>query len=62
MRGPAGALLAAVVLALLGLLHLILPDRAWQLYRRPQLYPEPGTRVALRVLGVMMIGFAGVVP
>jgi len=52
------AIVAALVLAILGLGHLLLPDLAWRLYRRPQPYPDDSTRFTLRLLGAAMVAFA----
>jgi hypothetical protein len=60
MRGPTAAFLAAGVLAIFGLVHLLDPDRAWRLYRRPA-YPEDSTRFTLRLLGAALLAFAGLV-
>jgi uncharacterized protein YjeT (DUF2065 family) len=56
-----GGLAAAFVLALLGLLHLFLPERAWRLYRRPQAFPDDSTLFNLRLLGAAMLAFGGLV-
>jgi uncharacterized protein YjeT (DUF2065 family) len=62
MLGAAiSAYLVALVLVLFGLLHLIDPDRAWRLYRRPQPEPEDSTRFNLRLLGAALLAFAGLV-
>ncbi len=59
--GPDAAVVAACLLAVLGVCHLLLPDLAWRLYRRPQPYPDDSTRFNLRLLGAAMVAFAGLV-
>jgi hypothetical protein len=56
--GPTSAIVVACVLAILGLCHLFVPDLAWQLYRRPQPYPDDSGRFTLRLLGAAMLAFA----
>ncbi len=56
--GPTVAIVAAFLLGILGLGHVLLPDLAWRFYRPKELYPEDSARFALRLLGAAMLAFA----
>ncbi len=55
-RGLTPALATAAFIAVLGLLHLLLPDLAWRWRVRRDL--DDTTRPAVRLLGAGLLGFA----